>query len=123
MSFIRRQVRLHTDIYDAYRYLTNTARIEKWYDNIPTQIEGTPFTQVTWHFKNGDIPERTVFHIMKCGSKTEYCTEVHAILPLDLGHQNEEWIEDLLERLRQHYNRDWVISESDILTDLFKGSL
>lgn len=142
MSFIRKQVRLHTDVYDAYRYLKKQERIERWCDEKPADIEGTAYSRVVWHFLIDSHPKTVTFYIMKCAQKAEYCTEVHAVVEkiemaengseetmihvqdTDSGEDPNEkvsaWLEAILEKLRVHYNRDWVISESDVLTDIFR---
>ena len=66
--------------------------------------------------------------LMKCTSKTEYCSEIH-LIQRGFGETEDEsalrgrylafW-QEKLEALRQHVNGKWVIEDRDLTLDLFR---
>ncbi|MDH8679621.1 hypothetical protein QE109_15785 [Fusibacter bizertensis] len=134
MNFLRFQVRLNTDIYNAYRSLVNIEKILKWTEVRASSITGVPYSQVSWEFEDALDYE---FNIMQCAVKTEYCTEIHMLIKLDAINSSKfnevEALDDfiksesakanaLLESLRKHFNKDWVIQDRDLTAGILKGS-
>ncbi len=133
MNFLRFQTRINTDIYDAFRFLTKNDKISKWTQLRVENMEQTPYTQVVWHINNAPIYE---FNIMKCALKTEYCTEIHMIVRFDKVYNltEKEVFEEvidiesakaiaLLESLRKHFNKEWIIRDQDLTAGILRGSL
>ena len=131
MNFIRFQTRLNTDIYGAYRSLTNPDKINQWLGRKLDAVAGEPFQSVIW---KGYVPyenmETLEFYIMKCASKTEYCTEVHLKVNFDVPLEQTdaqygeiyELTKGILEALRKHFNKDWVIQDKDLTAGVFRQS-
>ncbi|GAB6107002.1 hypothetical protein [Fusibacter bizertensis] len=132
MNFLRFQTRINTDIYGAFRMLTKVEKISKWTQVSAEYMESTPYTQVVWQFKDAPSYE---FNLMKCAAKTEYCTEIHLIIKLNSEFiSNENETKDdfialesakaiaLLESLRKHFNKDWIIQDRDLTAGILRGS-
>ncbi len=66
------------------------------------------------------------FYRMNCTQKTEYCTEVHLMIePKDETCEEASLNlvgEMILERIRERYNKDWVILDSDLNASVLRGS-
>lgn len=139
MDFIRVNTRLYCDIYEAFRMLSKEARLEKYFGKSDSTlilknesfllecIEKDEYVKVEWHFKSPRVS--FIFNIMNCTSKTEYCTEVHLLIKSfnpEYLEQNQESFRlignSVLEVLRKHYNKDWVIKDSDLHLSQFRGS-
>jgi hypothetical protein len=141
MNFLRVSTRLFCDVYEAFRGLTKDSRMTAWAGKTGqtvrigenefemTIVSEVPYERVEWVLPNEAL--RLTFNMMKCTSKTEYCTEVHLIVaPLD-GEVLSDAVEkdwktsapQLLEQLRAHYNKDWVILDSDLSLSQLRGSL
>jgi len=139
MKFIRVSTRLYCDIYEAYRALTADRRLVKYFNledeclyvgerELQINIsQKEPYQKVEWTIVNEGV--KATFHIMQCTAKTEYCTEVHLMLHKQNTGLTEPEVEkwrligrDLLEVLREHYNKDWVISDEDLNRGEFRGS-
>lgn len=132
MLFLRDSVRLNTDVYGAFRYLTKATYIEKWWHEMPEIINDEPYERVTWKLKTSeDMPIKLAFHIMRCAVKTEYCTEIHLVIPFekDTDRSSETYLEAqrfgarVLEMLRVHFNKKWVITDKDLSLSEFRQSL
>ena len=132
MKFIRLHTRLHADVYEAYRSLTRADRIEKWLGKAHVEVEGEPYQSVVWHVREGNLKHAMLeFYIMKCAVKTEYCTEVNLLIrfteafePTDEHTENSiDSCKQVLERLRKHYNKEWVIQDKDLTAGIFRQSL
>ncbi|HAS74653.1 MAG TPA: hypothetical protein DCS67_10960 [Clostridiales bacterium UBA8960] len=131
MNFIRLQTRLNTDVYGAYRSLTNPEKIVKWLGHEHVDLVGDPFQSVIWqNYGTEANAQKLEFFLMKCASKTEYCTEVHLLIkfsaPMACTDQAYEKINNtslqLLEALRKHFNKDWVIQDRDLTAGVFRQS-
>jgi len=139
MNFVRVSTRLYCDIYEIYRTLTMEKRLTKhfnWADGYlkidETRIQANisekePYQKVVWSMEKGVFS--ATFNIMQCTSKTEYCTEVHLMLKKENQTLTEleanQWRligEVVLEMLREHYNKDWVITDEDLSRGEFRGS-
>lgn len=132
MQFLRKSVRLNTDVYGAFRYLTKTTCIEKWWQQMPEKIDGVPYDHVTWILESSEgTPIKLAFHIMRCAVKTEYCTEVHLVIPFDEDTDKSSEAYDeiqrfgahVLEMFRVHFNKKWVITDKDLSLSEFRQSL
>lgn len=132
MLFLRKSVRLNTDVYGAFRYLTKATYIEKWWHEMPDKIEGEPYEHVTWMLESSEGSWiKMEFHIMRCAVKTEYCTEVNLVIPFDKDTEksSEAYVEiqrfgtHVLEMLRVHFNKKWVITDKDLSLSEFRQSL
>lgn len=127
MNFIRLETRIYTDINNGYRYLTNPSKIEKWTQKKPNKTEQEQFSWVVWHFEESDYIY--TFNLMRCGVKTEYCTEIHLMITHPSGSIEETLQESvraeataLLDALRFEFNKEWVITDRDLSASFFKGS-
>jgi hypothetical protein len=88
-----------------------------------------PYERVEWVLPDEAL--RLTFNMMKCTSKTEYCTEVHLIVATLDGTALSDDVEkawkakaaQLIEQLRAHYNKDWVILDADLSLSQLRGSL
>lgn len=131
MNFIRLQTRLNTDIYGAYRSLTNPEKMLQWLGEKHMDLIGNPYQSVLWQ-NYGEYPNTKTleFYLMKCASKTEYCTEVHFLVKFDTSLERTDAAyqavhmesERILEALRKHFNKDWVIQDKDLTAGVFRQS-
>ncbi|MCA0385129.1 MAG: hypothetical protein LCH34_05945 [Firmicutes bacterium] len=122
MILLRNHTRLHGDIYAVYRKLSKREQIEKWTNDAVEVLECVPYDRVSWRVTLEGEAVILTFHLMRCAVKTEYCTEVHAVC------DNSEHLEDLkqpladlLEKLRRHFNKDWVIQDRDLTAGTFRN--
>lgn len=117
MNFLRHQTRIMSDVYRAYRFLTVPEAIKKWCTWSYEILERTPYEHVVWRVTGSEgIMINLSFHLMKCASKTEYCTEIHVITTAEgatLEDYKEE-VKQLLECLRFYFNKTWVILDTDL---------
>jgi len=125
MNFVRNKTRLKGDMYHVIKSLTSREKILKWTNTSPTEIENAQMQQVNWTVAYDD--EKLIdcqFHLMRCASETEFCTEVHLIAMVSNG--DEKQIDDfskvLLEALRRSYNKAWVIGDNELNAGIFKES-
>ncbi len=117
MNFLRHQTRIMADVYRAYRFLTVPEAVGKWCKRSYEVLERMPYEQVIWRVTGSDgVTLSLSFHLMKCASKTEYCTEIHVVTTTDAanleGYKDE--VEQLLEMLRVYFNKTWVILDTDL---------
>lgn len=117
MNFLRHQTRIIADVYRAYRFLTQPEAVGKWCKRSYEVLDSNPYDQVTWRMTGSDGNALSLtFHLMKCASKTEYCTEIHVITTgevQDLGDYRAE-VQLLLEDIRVYFNKSWVILDTDL---------
>lgn len=132
MNFIRLSTRLHTDVYEAYRGLIKTAKIEKWYDQALPKVIGDPYHKIIWQFDARELKDVVLeFYLMKCAVKTEYCTEVNILVRFDAPMDSTDSIymtvhescSRIIESLRKYYNKDWIIQDKDLTAGIFRQSL
>lgn len=129
MNFVRLSTRLHTDIYEAYRYLSRADKIEKWLGMINPDVTGEPYQKVVWHLQETNVTLE--FYLMKCAVKTEYCTEVNLLVRFTTStqiHDSHREVDNhkyalILESLRKYINKDWVIQDKDLTAGVFRQSL
>ena len=141
MKFVRVSTRLFCDIYEAFRGLTKDSRLEIWSEKKDSIISigdekyvfdfGSFLTNqsVIWILPDDNV--KFIFNLMKCAAKTEYCTEVHLIIEkldaLEIDDTEKVKYEIigalLLEQLRKHYNKDWVILDTDLHLGQLRGSI
>lgn len=117
MNFLRHQTRILADVYRAYRFLTVPEAVGKWCKRSYEVLESNPYEQVIWRITGSDGNTLSLsFHLMKCASKTEYCTEIHVITTSDASIMEDykEEVEQLLEMLRVYFNKSWVILDTDL---------
>lgn len=140
MNFVRVSTRLFCDIFEAFRGLTKDSRRSVWAGKVDDQlvvgdqslrmveVSEIQNQKVVW-----SLPEKGIkmtFNIMQCAAKTEYCTEIHLMVENEEGPIETSEIkgltqlgEALLEQLRQHYNKDWVILDTDLHLGQLRGSI
>ncbi|MBS7527271.1 hypothetical protein KHM83_11320 [Fusibacter paucivorans] len=141
MNFLRVSTRLFCDVYEAFRGLTKDSRMTAWAGKSEAivrigEIEfkmsidlEVPNERVEWVLPDEGL--RLTFNMMKCTSKTEYCTEVHLVvasldgeaLSDEVGKVWQRNANQLMEQLRAHYNKDWVILDTDLSLSQLRGSL
>ena len=137
MSFLRNYTRLNCDVYAAFRHLKSNDKIEKWLDFEQVEnpekvrilvLQEEAYSKVTWQLEG--VSERSIileFNIMRCGQKTEYCTEIQLITTLSNSGADvltpdaleNECSKQILEKLRYFFNKDWVIQERDLTSSIF----
>lgn len=155
-KFIHTSVRLNTDLGRATRFVSNPEQLAKWLcDRTETSADSTrlllagvnnPEDCWNWHFEEirrekmviitcGDLFDSHESHsftleiqLMKCTSRTEYCSEIHII---QRGFDDSEADDGLrsmyaelwkvkLEVLRTLVNGKWVIQDRDLTLDMFR---
>lgn len=121
----RLQTRLAVDEYAARRLITQNLLVEKWCSHVPDAINMSNDQHVDWHFNElMGSPLKLEFYLMRCGVKTEYCTEVHLVVrqnePLD--SKAFEACMSILESLRYKTNKDWVIKDTDLNAAVFRSN-
>lgn len=120
MQFYRIQTRLFCDVYTAYRHLTQNDKILKWSTIVPGQMESVLNTSVQWT----GLPSHSEaimleFFIMNCTEDTEFCTEIHLMCKMTTGERLQDdfdltTCQKVLEALREHFNREWIIRDFDL---------
>ena len=126
MNFVRNKTRLKGDIYTVIRSLTMREKISKWTTANPDEIVKSKDQRIDWIVSYGsDKTMECQFHLMRCTSETEYCTEVH-LLSMVSNESEVEAIDAfskaLLEELRVSYNKTWVIGDNELNASIFKES-
>lgn len=132
MRFVRNQVRLNCDLNTAYRSMTNQVKIDQWSSVVPVDINSENQNVICWSVNipmSNDESEKTNLHllefnIMSCTESTEYCTEIHLITRFssDEKDQLDRYSKTLLEKLRFHFNKSWVIQDKDLTLSSLKRS-
>lgn len=125
MNFVRNKTRLKGDIYHVLKSLTSHEKISKWTKTSPVEIDNTQMQQVTWTVAyNNENRIDCQFHMMRCASETEFCTEVHLISMVSNGDEKliDAFSKVLLEELRVSYNKTWVIGDNELNASIFKES-
>ena len=135
MHFVRNQVRLNCDLNTAYKSLTNQSKINQWTSEAPREIICETSNHIKWSVDIPTLYEALIpsranasqtleFYIMSCTENTEYCTEVHLIVKFDDDEKVflDQYSRDLLERLRFHFNKTWVIQDKDLTLSSLKRS-
>lgn len=141
--FIHTRVRLFCELHRAQRWLTHEDFMGKWLMEEMNQLEIVdvePREKVECLWTSMDDQSNTfkdaaVFHMMLCGARTQYCTEIHLMVhpdtkrfgmrPGDAAEPDREvaevWRKSALddwkrrlESLRQCVNGDWVIEDRDL---------
>lgn len=133
MLYLRNTTRLSCDVYGAYRQLIHPDKIANWLNGVElsiNKIEGTMYSEVKWSvvLASGESCD-LAFHMMKCTQKSEYCTEVHLVTTTQETRQCELTVDSIynecslaiLDALRVHFNKDWVIEDKDIHSSLFSN--
>ncbi|WP_240839389.1 SRPBCC domain-containing protein [Acidaminobacter sp. JC074] len=100
--------------FEDKRWASDTVLLEKVFES------RLKFDMITAEAK---LPSSVEFNFMPCTSKTEYCTEIHLI------HRNTGEDQDImsrfwdekLDKLRKHFNNDWVIEDRDLVLSVLKG--
>jgi len=125
MNFVRNKIRLKGDMNHVIKHLTLYDAIIKWSKVVPTQIDKDQFQRVDWKVTyDGAHIIDCQFHVMRCAIKTEYCTEVHlvAMVSEEDHAQIDVFSKALLEALRVHYNKAWVIGDNELNASIFRES-
>jgi hypothetical protein len=124
----RIQTRLAVDLFSAKRMIHNLEKVRVWTKVIPLSIEEIGHQTVRWLLKT-ETEELFYlnFHLMRCGIKTEYCTEVHLVIEMRDSSQKPSplaiaYAENILESLRFKTNRDWIIKDSELTAEIFKSN-
>lgn len=141
--FIHTRTRLFCELHRAQRWLTQEDFIGKWLKEEMNQLEIVdiePREKVECFWRSIDDQGNTfrdsvVFHMMPCGERTQYCTEIHLMVHPDTSRFGlrpeaadesepepfEAWRKSALdcwkqrlESLRQCVNGDWVIEDRDL---------
>jgi len=126
MNFVRNKTRLKGDIYTVIRSLTLREKISKWTSTNPLEIVRSHDQRVDWRVSYSS--ENLIdcqFHVMRCTSETEFCTEVHLMTMVSNAEEAEAidvFSKALLEELRISYNKAWVIKDSELNASIFKES-
>jgi hypothetical protein len=135
MRFVRNQARLNCDLNTAYKSLTNQAKIDQWSNVVPVDIKSENQNAICWSVNIPMSNEENAsseganlylieFNMMSCTESTEYCTEIHLItrFPGDERDQLDHYSKALLEKLRVHFNKSWVIQDKDLTLSSLKRS-
>lgn len=135
MRFVRNQVRLNCDLNTAYRSLTNQVKIEQWLSVVPVDINIENQNVICWSVnipvsneENTPSEETNLylleFNMMSCTESTEYCTEIHLITRFSSDERDllDQYSKNLLEKLRFHFNKSWVIQDKDLTLSSLKRS-
>ncbi len=126
MNFVRNKTRLKGDIYTVIRSLTLHEKISKWTSTNPIEIVRSHDQRVDWRVSYGSNNLTDCqFHVMRCTSETEFCTEVHLMTMVSNAEEAEAidaFSKALLEELRISYNKAWVIKDSELNASIFKES-
>ncbi len=121
----RLQTRLAVDLFAAKRLIARKTEIEKWSKVIPDAVDLGNDQHVDWHLTDSvNKPVDMEFYLMKCGAKTEYCTEVHLLVKMQDSIDPEAVLlaESVLEALRVKTNKDWVIKDADLNSGIFRSN-
>ena len=135
MRFVRNQVRLNCDLNTAYKSLTNQTKIDQWSNVVPVDIKRENQNAICWSVNIPMSDEENAsseganlhlleFNMMSCTESTEYCTEIHLITKF-LGDERDQlnhYSKALLEKLRVHFNKSWVIQDKDLTLSSLKRS-
>ncbi len=155
-TFIHMSVRLNTDLGRATRLFTHPEQLSRWLcdhaeeatDHSGQLLAGVKTPEDCWHWHFEEIQrERKVtvafnnifgtvespgfileIQLMKCTSKTEYCSEIHLLQHEfedseagdDLRRAYAEFWTEKLEKLRTLVNGKWIIEDRDLTLDLFR---
>ncbi len=135
MRFVRNQVRLNCDLKTAYKSLTNQTKIDQWSNVVPVDIKRENQNAICWSVNIPMSDEENAsseganlhlleFNMMSCTESTEYCTEIHLITRFssDEKDQLDQYSKALLEKLRFHFNKSWVIQDKDLTLSSLKRS-
>jgi len=126
MNFVRNKTRLKGDIYTVIRSLTIRENISKWTKIDPKEITRVQEQRVDWIVAYYDEKMTNCqFHVMRCASEAEFCTEVHLVATVsnaDEVDDIEAFSKDLLEEIRVSYNKTWVIGDNELNASIFKES-
>lgn len=126
MNFVRNKTRLKGDIYTVIRSLTLRENISKWTKTNPKEIASSHDQRVDWIVSYYDEKMTNCqFHVMRCTSETEFCTEVHLLTMVSSVDNVEEidaFSKGLLEELRVRYNKNWIIGDNELNASIFKES-
>lgn len=126
MNFVRNKTRLKGDIYTVIRSLTLREKISKWTNTNPKEIVRSQDQRIDWTVSYGSEKMTDCqFHVMRCTSETEFCTEVHLLSMVSNAEEAEAidaFSKALLEELRISYNKAWVIGDNELNASIFKES-
>ncbi len=125
MNFVRNKTRLIGDVYAVVRSLTLRDKISKWAATSPVEIENNELQRVDWTVAyDGENLINCQFYLMRCGVKTEFCTEVHLVTMVSNGDTEriDAFSKALLEALRVNFNKDWVIGDNELNAGVFRES-
>lgn len=126
MNFVRNKTRLKGDIYTVIRSLTLRDKISKWTKTSPYEILRSLDQRIDWKVSYGSENMMDCqFHVMRCTSETEFCTEVHLLSMVSNPEEAEAidaFSKALLEELRISYNKTWVIGDNELNASIFKES-
>lgn len=146
--FINIKTRLNCDLYEGHRAFCKDSKLESWGavindDNILIKTtQGDIKCRIAEHgdlnenikpiiwtgFLGGEMQFKISFYRMNCTQKTEYCTEVQALIEWEdsLGIDDIERLKkavgEMLEAVRNRYNKNWVIEDRDLNASILKGS-
>lgn len=150
MKFIHKKVRLNASITQAMRFFLIEKEVSKWLGNaqIDNKIGGNYHLDLEYNDKNWSshttileksferlikfdmiTPEAQIsgpveVNFMPCTTKTEYCTEIHLIhrnVPDQEQSVMENFWNEKLNSLRQHFNDDWIIEDRDLVLSILRG--
>lgn len=154
--FVHTAVRLNTDLGRATRFFTQPDQLIRWLcsgvevseDKKAFSLTGIDESEGAWLWrfeaiereKNivcvcsdylGEAPDRwfpVEIKLMKCTSRTEYCSEIHILQQGFEDTEAEDQLRDRylafwrakLEALRFAVNGKWIIEDKDLTLDVFK---
>lgn len=151
MNFIHKKVRLNASITRTMRFFLIEGEVKKWWceATIENKVNGKFLLNLEFNDKKwvsdtvilqkdferllkfdmitpGAQSSTVEINFMPCTTETEYCTEIHLIhrgVPeSEVDFMSEFW-EVKLDVLRQHFNKDWVIEDRDLVLSILTGGL
>lgn len=150
MKFIHKKVRLNASITQAMRFFLIEKEVTKWLGNAQIDNKNGGFYNIELAYNDKKWSSHTTIleksferllkfdmitpeaqisgpvevNFMPCTSKTEYCTEIHLIhrnVPDQEQRVMENFWNEKLNLLRQHFNDDWIIEDRDLILSILRG--
>jgi len=150
MKFIHKKVRLNASITQAMRFFLIEKEVTKWLGNAQIDNKIGGFYNIEFAYNDKKWSSHTTIleksferlikfdmitpgaqksgpvevNFMPCTTKTEYCTEIHLIhrnVPDQEQSVMENFWNEKLNQLRQHFNDDWIIEDRDLVLSILRG--
>ncbi|PID82949.1 MAG: hypothetical protein CSB15_00685 [Clostridiales bacterium] len=138
MSFILKKTRVNTDFFELQRRFLNyedftknaiffmlddSVKISK--ENFTNEKNDFDFIKISFYVKYKDTTLKSELLFVMSTFETERCFDIFFIthtknLENDIKDNISTYMINFLENIRKHYNKNWIIKDSDITHNYLK---